>query len=213
MFSTATTMVNKASNSAQWSSSSTEKSKLLPVLMFGTAVCSAMTPSICSADVLDKLLSPAESDYHDGSWHSSKVYVEKRVLNNGVMSIADMISSVKVKLGLPNKDIASIFDVTRQTLHSYSKGAEATQSLKEETKQRIINVYAVIEDVSKVLEKSPGAMAKNYTMDGDSLLGLLSSPSINVPKVLALAKGIAEKSLIPSHQINESTLNDLTFSA
>lgn len=213
MFSTATTMTNKASNPAQWSSSSTEKSKWLPALMFGTAVCSAMVSSTCTADVLDKILNSSESEYHDGSWRSSKVYVEKRAINNGVMSIADMILSVKVKLGLPNKDIASIFDVTRQTLHSYSKGAEVTQSLKEETKQRIINIYGVIEEVSTVLGKSPGAMAKNYTMNGDSLLGLLSSPSIDVPKVLTLAKGIAGKSLVPNHQINESTLNDLTFSA
>jgi hypothetical protein len=213
MFSTATTITNEASNFAQWSSSSAEKSKWLPVMILGSAICSAMGSSTCTADILDKLLSSTESEYHDGSWRSSKVYVEKRVINNAVMSIADMILSVKVKLGLPNKDIASIFDVTRQTLHSYSKGAEETQSLKEETKQRIINAYGVIEQVSKVLVKSPGAMAKNYTMDGDSLLGLLSSPSIDVPKVLALAKGIAEKSLIPNHQINESTLNDLTFSA
>lgn len=198
-----------------WNSASAMKS--LPAsailmagsVMFQTHMVSATFPS--SYDVFHDQDS---SNYDNGRWHSVNLYGQQRSEEPTLVGIADIISFVKMSLGLPNKDIAAIFGVTRQTLHSYVTDAGTTQSIKPSTRERVITLYEVIKEVTLMFSHSPGAMSKNYMIAGCSLLDLLIAEKLDITKILQHSKLLAEKmDKIPSSSSkDDSTLHSLTRS-
>lgn len=129
-----------------------------------------------------------------------------------VLSIADIVDSVKVTLGLPNKDIANIFGVSRQTLHSY-KNAANEQTVNAANQKRALTLAEIIRQISPKFIRSPGAMAKNYTVNGKSLLDLLSEQLLNEREIVWLSEQLAEKmdpNVLKPTTINEVSLRQLT---
>ncbi|MCG9723387.1 helix-turn-helix domain-containing protein [Shewanella sp. Isolate7] len=129
-----------------------------------------------------------------------------------VLSIADIVDLVKVALGLPNKDVARIFGVSRQTLHSYKNAADE-QTVNAANQKRALTLAEIISEISPKFNRSPGAMAKNYTVEGKSLLDLLSEPSLKVREIVWLSEKLAEKmnSNVPKlTETNEVSLHQLT---
>lgn len=132
--------------------------------------------------------------------------------NTDILSIADIVNSVKVTLGLPNKDIASIFKVSRQTLHSY-KSSNDQHAVNSSTKERALLLSSIMAEISPKFNRSPGAMAKNYVMDGKSLLDLLSETELDIPSIVKISNGLSDK-LSPNTAketpVNEISLHQLT---
>ncbi|MCQ9084881.1 hypothetical protein [Vibrio harveyi] len=129
-----------------------------------------------------------------------------------VLSIADIVDLVKVALGLPNKDVASIFGVSRQTLHSYKNSAD-DHTVNASNQKRALTLAEIIQEVRPKFNRSPGAMAKNYTVEGKSLLDLLSEPTLNISNIVWFADKLAEKmsaNAPKSTATNEVSLRQLT---
>ncbi|PRO73122.1 hypothetical protein C6Y40_13125 [Alteromonas alba] len=130
-----------------------------------------------------------------------------------VVSISEIVKRAKVQLGLPNKDIANIFLVSRQTIQTYLKGSDTSHTVNNQTKNRALHVLEVLESIKDNFEKSPGAMAKNYTIDNSSLLDLLSAQNLEVNKIQTISRELGKKlsSTASSDQPNNNeTLFDLT---
>jgi DNA-binding XRE family transcriptional regulator len=129
-------------------------------------------------------------------------------------SVPNKIKKAKITLGLSNKDLASIYDTTRQSLHSYSQ-PDSTQIISTATSARIDQVSEVISGLQHIFPKSPAAMAKNYTEDGESLFDMLCKDEIPVQAVFALSEKLAAKMNTHSEgtrQSNELSLHELTRS-
>ena len=129
-----------------------------------------------------------------------------------VLGISDIVDTVKVALGLPNKDIANIFGVSRQTLHSY-KNSTDEHAVNSANKKRALALSDIIVQISPKFIRSPGAMAKNYTVNGKSLLDLLSEPNLDIDEIIRLSDSLSEKMTVnsPKHTAtNEVSLRQLT---
>jgi hypothetical protein len=131
------------------------------------------------------------------------------------VGITDVISTLKVALGLPTKDVAAILKVSRQTLYNYQRSAEAQNTMHRSTKERSLEVYDLIKLIRQVLPKSPGPLAKNVIgPDGLSLLDLLSNDSLDHTAIsamaLELAKRMNKSAAQQRAQVSSQTLNELT---
>lgn len=151
------------------------------------------------------------SNFHGDRWQTTVARVDDESFpDEKVIGISDIVTRVKETLGLPNKDIAEIFQVTRQTLHSY-KNADQQHVVNAAVHERAQQLWVLMADLADVFEQSPGAMAKNYTFEGHTLLQLLGEEVLNKDTILVMANKLAEKaSLGRGRTINHSTLSDLT---
>ena len=88
-----------------------------------------------------------------------------------------------------------------------------SHAVNNQTKKRALHVLEVLESIKDNFEKSPGAMAKNYTIDNSSLLDLLSVQNLEVNKIQTISRELGKKlsSTASSGQTNNNeTLFDLT---
>jgi hypothetical protein len=130
--------------------------------------------------------------------------------------ISDIISDVKIFLGLPNKDVANVFGVTRQTLHAYKSGADNDHNISQNTLDRAFLVDSLVEKVRGLFDRSPGAISKNFMYEGKSLLSLLTEKDIDQDKFVNVAGKLADK--MKGHsahltQAHETTLFQMTSSS
>ena len=140
-------------------------------------------------------------------------------LNNkselNVVSVSEIIKRAKIQLGLPNKDLADVFLVSRQTIQTYLKGSDKSHAVNNQTKERALSVLKVLDLIEDNFGKSPGAMAKNYTVEDNSLLDLLSREELEVDKIIELSKVLGKILSNPTHNNlpeKDSALFDLTRS-
>src|SRR5690606_4188710 len=130
-----------------------------------------------------------------------------------VVSVSEIVKRAKVQLGLPNRDIANIFLVSRQTIQTYLKDSDMSHAVNNLTKKRAPTVLDVLESIRDNFEKSPAAMAKNYTIDNSRLLDLLSAENLEVDKIQTICRELSKKlSNTASSGLtsNDETLFDLT---
>lgn len=145
-------------------------------------------------------------------WSSIGIKEDVKETEPQLQSIADIVDLVKVELGLPNKDIANIFRVSRQTLHAYKHSTDM-HTVNTANMERAFLLANVIDEIRAKFNRSPGAMAKNYVMDGKSLLDLLSESELNIPNIVRISNNLAEKMTLGSLKdasINEISLHQLT---
>lgn len=112
--------------------------------------------------------------------------------NSNEASISDIVNLVKVTLGLPNKDIADIFKVSRQTLHAY-KSDETVHNLHEQNLSRAKVLKNIFEDINKILLSSPGALAKTYLINNETLFDILKSDTLEKEKILSFSQKLQKK--------------------
>ena len=132
-----------------------------------------------------------------------------------LVGISDIIHHVQTTLGLPKKAIAEIFQVTRQTLHSYTKSDEPDRIINLQTLKRARELDEVTSVIAPMFDQSPGALVKNFMYDGKSLFDLLTSDVLDANKIEFLAHQLAGKMqkrpTIKEPMIGDETLNDLTL--
>ncbi|MDC5353534.1 hypothetical protein OHW66_03235 [Acinetobacter baumannii] len=107
-------------------------------------------------------------------------------------SVSDVVNQVKITLGLPNKDIAEVFQVTRQTLHSYKNG-DNTHNLHEQNFTRVKELKNIFEEIKEILPNSPGALVKTYLIENQTLFDLLKASVLEKGKILSFAEKLQRK--------------------
>lgn len=116
--------------------------------------------------------------------------------------VNDTINLVKVTLGLPNKDIADIFKVTRQTLHNHMNGS--VQTMHGENLLRLKKIDRVFNDISLILERSPGALTKSYIINGSSFYDLLIAEELDIDAIKNFAHELKVKMQAKSKIVREN---------
>lgn len=165
---------------------------LASVMAFTTSV--GETPTFDFDELLGKnslKVNNFENDYWISANTESGKNSERETAD--IVGVADIIMQVKTGLGLPNKDIANIFRVTRQTLHNYTKQLGSDHAVNAHTRDRAIKLNDITKHLNEIFEKSPGAMAKNFTIADHSLLDLMSKNHLNSKEIVAFSKKLAER--------------------
>lgn len=158
---------------------------------------------------IDRSCSPYEGDKLTSV---RKIVIESETQLNS-FDFVDKIKALKVALGLPSTAIADIFQITRQTLHSYFK-PNYDKKINSKTLERSIQLEKVTQLIQDHLDRSPGALAKNSSVEGVSLFSLLKNDELEFDKIEVIVKNLAEKMSKPVQGLsfNQQTLYDLTSS-
>lgn len=106
-----------------------------------------------------------------------------------------IIETTKQVTGLSVKDLAGIFQVTRQTLYNFRSSDD---KINERNWERLQAVSCEIEKMSTIFTSSPGSLMKRVTVDGDTLYQLLCADALNSVRIEQLAKYVAEQLPMPS---------------
>lgn len=152
------------------------------------------------------------SNLNGHEWSSANTFklktqeTSKPIINEA--SVSDVVNLVKITLGLPNKDIAEIFQVSRQTLHSY-KNEESTHKLHEQNFYRVKELKNIFEDISKILPNSPGALAKTYLIEDQTLFDLLKDNDLKKEKILSFVEKLQRK-IDQKSDINRMDQSDIS---
>ncbi|EXR29853.1 hypothetical protein ACT4YA_10280 [Acinetobacter baumannii] len=125
-------------------------------------------------------------DYNKDSSYSLNSIEDK-------VDVADIVDLVKVTLGLPNKDIADVFKVTRQTLHNYKNQSESNHNLHEQNLTRVKKLKSIFDELSLVFEKSPGALSKTYIVNNHTLFDLLTADELDRNSIVNIAHQLKTK--------------------
>jgi len=110
-----------------------------------------------------------------------------------LVGIADTIKKTRKVLGLPKRDIAYIFNISRPTLDKYLKETGLQNNVNEDRLNRVLNLERIINKAEGIFSRSPGAMAKNHMIEGQSLFNMLCKPTINEVEVLSICNTLAGK--------------------
>ena len=171
-------------------------------------------PEYYELDMFEPMYQRYQANAIDNGVYKSRVNeeVDDVTIESDILSFEFAIRNVRESLGLPKNDIAKIFKVSRQTLHSYLNGVGENQTLNSQTVARVKAVAALNDKISEILSSSPGAMAKNYFVDGESLFSLLIKGELNENRIIDLARALAARNTTGnvSSEINIGTLYDLT---
>lgn len=193
------------SSSSKWSSSSESNKanenfkKVVNALGMATIVFSSCV-SAAGAQQIPKNFSVNSSAKHwnrydDDCWSTACQTEEKgsQEEQHKLLCVADIIRKVKVDLGLSNKDIATIFSISRPTLYAYLDDSEREHTIKQNIRDRASVIDRIITEISIIFERSPGAMAKNFKLDGESLFDLLKQSELNQEKILNISSHLAAR--------------------
>lgn len=125
------------------------------------------------------------------------------------MSADAIIETAKQVTGLSVKDLAGIFQVSRQTLYNFRSSEE---KIIERNWQRLQAVSGEIENIARIFTSSPGSLMKRVTVDGDTLYQLLCADALNRARIEQLAKHVAEQLPMPSGSAvrHSATIEQLT---
>jgi len=147
------------------------------------------------------------TNFCKGHWLTSNT--ETKLINNTseLIGVSDIIKQVKIGMGLPNKEIAKIFGVTRQTLYNHLK---SDANVNANTRQRSMILKSIFDKLTAIFEKSPAAMAKNFTMNEQSLLDLLSKEELEFEKIIDFSKAL-NKRMYQHNSVSNSVSNDITL--
>ena len=179
-------------NVIMWNTASV-KSVVLGAIVW---CCSSPAHSIRSLDVHS--LNSKYENYvsENGTWTSYESSLKNSDLLDRVedkVDVADIVDFVKVTLGLPNKDIAEVFQVTRQTLHNYKSQDESNHNLHEQNLVRVKNLKKIFDGLSGFFPKSPGALCKTYMVNNHTLLDLLTADNLDQNAIFNIASLLKEK--------------------
>ncbi|MEJ2912238.1 hypothetical protein [Pseudoalteromonas sp. C12FD-1] len=181
--------------------------------MTSMLVVGAISFNTYGAVDIDKIIESQHQEVYEsndkGSAWSSVGKKLSTVEKHDLVSLSDIIKQIKIGIGLPNKDVARIFDVSRQTLHSYQNQSLEQRVANTATRERAKELHDIMLQLQSKFEYSPGAVAKNYTMNGKSLVDLLSEQKLDHNSIYKFADKIAE--ILVSQNTNLSETNEVSL--
>lgn len=131
----------------------------------------------------------------NGQWYNLNYADESNLpIQHEITDIRDIVKTVKIGLGLPDKDIADIFNISRQTLYNYRTQEPTINNLNSGTYDRAKKIHFLILDLNFIFHKSPGPAAKNILVDQNSLFNLLTQENLNTD-LIKLTAQIIEKQI------------------
>jgi hypothetical protein len=197
---------------------------VLSTLVMATAAPAMAAPNINSLstvaphqDFLPKLdvsINGSFEPYFNGSLTSIVAGSTDTAVQPNTVDVIDKIKALKVALGLPNTAVADIFGISRQALHGYFNTPNFAKNIRSKTLERSIKLEAVTQLINNRLDRSPGALSKNISVEGLSLFDLLKSDELEFDKIEAVVDYLAEKMSTSGKALpfNQQTLHDLTSS-
>lgn len=127
---------------------------------------------------------PVQMDAQLSTWRA--YHAQKST--SAAVSAAEVVDAAKRVTGLSIKDLAAIFNVSRQTLYNYRKSEEA---ISERNWSRLMCVNAHIKSIAEILPCSPGSLMKRVTLEDDSLYDLLCAETLDAGDIERLAAHLA----------------------
>lgn len=109
------------------------------------------------------------------------------------VDIVAIIDLVKVTLGLPNTDIAKIFQVSRQTLLNYKSQNGSSYNPHELNLFRVKILKNIFDELTEVFNKNPGALVKTYMKGNHTLLDLLTANDLDRNSIIDIAYELKKK--------------------
>ncbi|WP_375058399.1 hypothetical protein [Zobellella sp. DQSA1] len=208
---------------SMWSSTTVRAdiSDGLKATLFNSASMCDDTPDLISRDLENLYL--FRTNLRDGHWvsyadivplgSSIQGFLESsiKIVGDEFIDISSVVVKLKNMLGLPNKDVAAIFRVTRQTLHSYTKESVLTARVSEKVLERSKSIAALIERLDPIFETSPGSLAKNYYYQGSSLFDLMIEEEFNQEKIFKVSAFLSEKIKEAKSKSNVSGNNNTLY--
>lgn len=129
-------------------------------------------------------------------------YIEEQVVAVPLSAEA-IIDTSKQVTGLSVKDLAGIFQVTRQTLYNFRSSED---KITERNWERLQAVSREIESISTILTSSPGSLMKRAPVDGQTLYQLLCADVLDTVRIEQLAKHVVKQLKVPTgSEIHHST--------
>lgn len=125
------------------------------------------------------------------------------------VSAEAIIETAKQVTGLSVKDLAGIFQVTRQTLYNFRASED---KITDRNWLRLQAVSQEIDNLSKVFTSSPGSLIKRVVDNGNTLYQLLCADDLDRVRIEQLARRVAEQLKIPSgsETRHSATIEQLT---
>ncbi len=147
----------------------------------------------------------------NGQWHNFNFADESNLpIQHEITDIRSIVKTIKTGLGLPDKDVADIFKVSRQTLYNYRTQEPTLNNLNSGTYDRAKKIHLLILELNTIFHKSPGPAAKNILVDQNSLFKLLTQDNLDAELIKLTAqiieKRIQNNQLFP--HINDDTKSD-----
>lgn len=120
-----------------------------------------------------------------------------------------IIAAAKQVTGLSVKDLAGIFQVTRQTLYNFRVSED---KIAERNWERLQAVSREIENISTFFTSSPGSLMKRASIDGQTLYQLLCADTLDTLRIEQLAKHVSKQLKSPTDTAlhSSATIEELT---
>jgi hypothetical protein len=123
-----------------------------------------------------------------------------------VRDSAAIVQHAQLVLGLTMKDLAAVFQVSRQTLYSRIKEGDAAAA---HNSARFNDIEKVVIEIEKVMTVVPGASAKSFTVEGTTLFELLCADKLDANKIIHIARAIESELQNRSSQLKDSSNAEL----
>ncbi|EWG99469.1 hypothetical protein [Halomonas sp. BC04] len=122
---------------------------------------------------------------------------------------AEVVALAKKVTGLSVKDLAPIFDVTRQSLYNFRR---AQDRISERNWQRLNEVEIIIKELEEILPDSPGSLCKHFAFEGETLYELLCASRFDSIRIKRVARELAKKlaSARQAHSYHQTSIDQLT---
>jgi hypothetical protein len=119
-----------------------------------------------------------------------------------VRDSAAIVQHAQLVLGLTMKDLAAVFQVSRQTLYSRIKDGDAAAA---HNSARFNDIEKIVIEIEKVMTVTPGASAKSFTVEGATLFELLCADKLDANKIIHIARAIESELQNRSSQLKGSS--------
>lgn len=106
-----------------------------------------------------------------------------------------IIEKAKRGTGLSVKDLAAVFQVSRQTLYNYRKSQE---NITDRNWERLQAVERQVEVLAGILPYGPGTLMKRFSLGGDTLYELLCADVLDDARIRQLATALAGQMKAPA---------------
>lgn len=140
-------------------------------------------------NVKQQILEPLSTYFSAAPFDTDEQIISVRISAEAIIDTAKQVT------GLSIKDLAGIFQVTRQTLYNFRHSED---KITERNWLRLQAVNREIESISTLFTSSPGSLMKRVIVDGVTLYDLLCADVLNTVKIEQLATCLAKQLKAPA---------------
>lgn len=125
----------------------------------------------------------------------------------GAIDMVAMVRYAKLHLGIPDKDLATLFNLSRQHIHNYRTGTGSEP--QPSTLVRAREMYSLILEMSDIFSLAPSHAMKNVYLDNTSLFELLDTVSPEHDRIIAFARELETQLVARRQRHSNSAASEL----